>query len=103
MPLRFVQIQKPVTLVYFYIYLLIDGASKRIDDLNALRKWLSILVAPGSSLGGARPKANFINDDGSLWIAKFPSKNDEIDIAAWEMVTHSLANNDGVNGFLSHQ
>jgi len=70
--------------------------NKRIDDLGALRKWLSVLVAPGSSLGGARPKANFINNDGSLWIAKFPSRYDEIDVAAWEMVTHSLANNAGI-------
>ena len=71
--------------------------NKRIDDLSVLRKWLSVLVAPGSSLGGARPKANFINNDGSLWIAKFPSRYDEIDIAAWEMVTHTLANTAGVN------
>jgi serine/threonine-protein kinase HipA len=65
--------------------------------LSALRKWLSVLVAPGSSLGGARPKANFINNDGSLWIAKFPSRYDEIDVAAWEMVAHSLADKAGVN------
>ncbi len=70
--------------------------NKRINDLDALRKWLSVLVAPSSSLGGARPKANFINNDGSLWIAKFPSRYDEIDVAAWEMVTHVLADNAGV-------
>lgn len=71
--------------------------NKRIDDLSALRKWLSVLVAPGSSLGGARPKANFIHNDGSLWIAKFPSQYDEIDVAAWEMLIHSLADNARVN------
>ena len=75
----------------------LELTNKRIDDLSALRKWLSVLVAPGSSLGGARPKANFIDTDSSLWIAKFPSRYDEIDIAAWEMVTHSLAENAGVN------
>ena len=51
-----------------------------------VEKWLSQLMNPGSSLGGARPKANVQNTDGSLWIAKFPSKNDDIDVGAWEMV-----------------
>ncbi|BBP00811.1 type II toxin-antitoxin system HipA family toxin [Sulfuriferula nivalis] len=71
--------------------------NKRIDDLNALRKWISVLVAPGASLGGARPKANFVDNDGSLWIAKFPSRYDQINVAAWEMVTHTLAKNAGIN------
>ncbi len=66
-------------------------SNKRIDDLNALRRWLSVLVAPGASLGGARPKANFTETDGSLWIAKFPSKDDDRDIGAWEGITHQLA------------
>ena len=64
---------------------------KRIDDLDALRRWLSVLVAPGASLGGARPKANFTNVDGSLWIAKFPSREDDRDIGAWEYLLHTLA------------
>ena len=54
-------------------------------------KWLKQLVAPGSSLGGARPKASVLAPDGSLWIAKFPSKNDENNVGAWEMITHDLA------------
>lgn len=54
-------------------------------------KWLRQLVAPGSSLGGARPKASVLAPDGSLWIAKFPSKYDEINVGAWEMVVHDLA------------
>lgn len=54
-------------------------------------KWLRQLVAPGSSLGGARPKASVLAPDGSLWIAKFPSKYDEINVGAWEMVAHDLA------------
>ncbi len=49
------------------------------------------LLAAGSSLGGARPKANVIDTDGSLWIAKFPSKYDDYDVGAWEMVAHELA------------
>lgn len=50
-----------------------------------------MLIAPGASLGGARPKASIINEDGSLWIAKFPSRNDKGDIGGWEIVTYELA------------
>lgn len=54
-------------------------------------KWLKQLVASGSSLGGARPKAFVLAPDNSLWIAKFPSKHDEVNVGAWEMVVHDLA------------
>jgi serine/threonine-protein kinase HipA len=66
-------------------------SSRRIDDLDALRKWLAVLVAPGASLGGARPKANFTEADGSLWIGKFPARDDDRDVGAWEHMVHSLA------------
>jgi serine/threonine-protein kinase HipA len=56
---------------------------------------LAILVAPGSSLGGARPKANF-RDDESLWIAKFPSRTDSRDMAACEWVLNELAAASGI-------
>ena len=59
--------------------------------------WLKQLLAPGSSLGGARPKASVIAPDGSMWIAKFPSKHDEFDSGAWEMVVHELALLCGIN------
>jgi serine/threonine-protein kinase HipA len=55
-------------------------------------RWLHLLLAPGSSLGGARPKASVIDTQHQLWVAKFPSKNDEKDMAAWEMITYHLAN-----------
>ena len=61
------------------------------NDDGMEEKWLKQLVAPGSSLGGARPKATVVAPDGSLWIAKFPSKHDEINVGAWEMVVHDLA------------
>lgn len=64
---------------------------KTIDDLDSLRKWLRVLVAPGASLGGGRPKANFTQEDGSLWIAKFPAKDDDRDVGAWEMLAYTLA------------
>ena len=54
-------------------------------------KWLRQLLAPGSSLGGARPKASVVAPDGSLWIAKFPSKHDEWNSGSWEIVIHNLA------------
>ncbi len=72
-------------------------SSRRIDDLEALRKWLSVLVAPGASLGGARPKANFTEADGSLWISKFPARDDDRDVGAWELVAHGLALKAGVD------
>lgn len=61
------------------------------NDDGMEETWLKQLVAPGSSLGGARPKASVQASDGSLWIAKFPSKHDEINVGAWEMVVHDLA------------
>ena len=68
-----------------------------IDEDFLNDKWLKQLIKPGSSLGGARPKANVEAPDGSLWIAKFPSKNDEYNIGAWEKVTHDLAKLCGLN------
>jgi serine/threonine-protein kinase HipA len=65
--------------------------AKRIDDLNALRQWLNVLVAPGASLGGARPKASFAETNGSLWIAKFPARDDTRDVGAWEALAQQLA------------
>ncbi|ANH60387.1 type II toxin-antitoxin system HipA family toxin [Dokdonia donghaensis] len=68
------------------------------DDHNeTIRKWIAVLIAPGSSLGGARPKANVLDNDKNLWIAKFPSKTDTIDKAAWEYLAYKLALNAGIN------
>lgn len=66
------------------------------EDNNEVKKWLAILIAPGSSLGGARPKANLMDGE-DLWIAKFPSQNDTIDKGAWEYLTYQLAINAGIN------
>jgi len=70
--------------------------NRNMDDLGALRQWLAVLVAPGASLGGARPKANFAEADGTLWIGKFPARDDDRDIGAWEYVVHQLAQHAGV-------
>jgi len=74
------------------------GELQHIADLvesgknpKELNKWLIMLMAPGSSLGGARPKANVMDKSGQLWIAKFPSRNDTIDKAKWEFLAYKLA------------
>jgi serine/threonine-protein kinase HipA len=67
------------------------------EDPNSITAdQIALLVAPGSSLGGARPKANYIAPDGSLWIAKFPSRTDRRDVAAWEHVYAVLARAAGI-------
>ncbi len=53
--------------------------------------WLQMLITPGGSLGGARPKASVLDSNGQLWIAKFPSRRDENNVGAWESVVHELA------------
>jgi len=74
------------------------GASQFETDSNAQEaaKWLAILMAPGSSLGGARPKANILDNDGHPWIAKFPSKNDTIDKGLWECLAYKLSLKAGI-------
>lgn len=70
---------------------------KNIEEDNPdMLKWIKLLMAPGSSLGGARPKASVQDTTGALWIAKFPSKNDIIDIGAWEMLANDLARKSGI-------
>lgn len=68
---------------------------RRSDDAN-LRAALDQLLAPGSSLGGARPKASVIDEQGHLCIAKFPSGQDEWDVGGWEAVAHTLATHAGI-------
>jgi len=60
-------------------------------------KWIPMLFAPGSSLGGARPKANVVDLEGHLCIAKFPSKADMTNKAAWEYLAYKLACKAGIN------
>lgn len=77
-------------------------SAKKIEDVDKLRRWLAVLVAPGASLGGARPKANFTGEGGDLWIGKFPARDDDRDIGAWEGVLHALAKKAGVTVPRSH-
>lgn len=60
-------------------------------------RWLAQLFAPGTSLGGARPKASVRDEAGALCIAKFPSRQDVRDVGAWELVAHRLAARAGIS------
>ena len=79
---------------------LAEAASKieecELKDALPEEKWLLQLVRPGSSLGGARPKASVRDDQGNLWIAKFPSRNDRYDVGAWEEFACLLAAKAGI-------
>jgi serine/threonine-protein kinase HipA len=59
-------------------------------------RWFAQLFAPGSSLGGARPKASVTDEEGVLCLAKFPSRQDRRDVGAWELVAHRLADKAGI-------
>lgn len=80
----------------------LEEASLHLEDDNAgddpaFSIWLNQLLSPGASLGGARPKASVIDASGQLWIAKFPSRNDDHDIGGWEAVAQSLAHQAGLH------
>lgn len=72
---------------------------EKSDEANELpeKKWIRQLAHPGTSLGGARPKANVMDENNHLWIAKFPSRKDVYDIALWEHFCHLLAKEAGIN------
>lgn len=79
----------------------LENASLQLEKENLkddaeYAKWLNMLIAPGSSLGGARPKANILDNNGALWIAKFPSGHDTKDMGAWEAVTAEMARKCGI-------
>lgn len=71
---------------------------EKTEELNRLpeKKWLLQLVHPGSSLGGARPKVGVLDDSGNLYVAKFPSRNDDYDVGLWEHHSHLLAKASGI-------
>ena len=80
----------------------LEEISLKLEDENSVDdpeyiKWLNMLVHPGSSLGGARPKASVVDDNNHLWIAKFPSKMDVINTGGWEMLANQLARKAGLN------
>ena len=72
---------------------------EKSEELNILpeKRWLQQLVNPGTSLGGARPKAGVIDKENTLYVAKFPSRKDDYDVALWEHLCHLLAKQAGIN------
>jgi serine/threonine-protein kinase HipA len=79
----------------------LQGAARALEEDRAnddahLREVLDQLLAPGSSLGGSRPKASVVDEHGYLCVAKFPSKQDEWDVGAWEALAHRLATKAGI-------
>lgn len=79
----------------------LEEASWQLENEDAtdspqFAEWLNLLLSPGSSLGGARPKASVVDPHGQLWIAKFPSRKDDRDIGAWELVVNELAVRSGL-------
>src|SRR5690348_8530015 len=63
----------------------LEAAAERVerDGDELIDPWIRQLIAPGASLGGARPKASFRDTDGSLWLAKFPAVDDRLDVGHW--------------------
>lgn len=72
------------------------GAADRLERDEADEAQLRVLLRGGSSLGGARPKANVLMPDGRVMIAKFPSVEDEHDVIRWEAVAMTLARSAGI-------
>ena len=66
------------------------------EDILPEKKWIAQLIQPGTSLGGARPKAGVLDEEGKLCIAKFPSRKDDYDAGLWEHFSHLLAKNAGI-------
>lgn len=67
------------------------------EDVMPEKKWIAQLIQPGTSLGGARPKAGVLDEEGRLCIAKFPSRNDDYDAGLWEHFSHLLALQTGIH------
>lgn len=66
------------------------------NDVLPEKKWIAQLIQPGTSLGGARPKAGVLDEKGNLCIAKFPSRKDDYDAGLWEHFSHLLAQKAGI-------
>ncbi len=79
----------------------LEAAARELErptrNLSSEAEQLALLLAPGGSLGGARPKASYLATDGDLWLAKFPSRNDNRDMAGCEWVLNELAARAGID------
>ena len=80
----------------------LEQASLKLEEFEnseteEYTEWLNLLILPGSSLGGARPKASIIDEKENLWIAKFPSLHDDTNVGGWEIIAYQIAREAGVN------
>ena len=75
----------------------LEAAADRVERGDQqVDKWIKQLIAPGASLGGARPKASFQDTDGTLWLAKFPALEDRRDVGLWEYLASKLSRDAGI-------
>lgn len=86
----------PITDIRTLVVASMEFERSEQEDLLPAKKWIQQLVHPGTSLGGARPKAGVTDEDGMLCLAKFPSRNDDYDVALWEHHSHLLAQEAGI-------
>ena len=87
----------PLTEIRELIYASQEIEKCEEEDVLPEKKWITQLIQPGTSLGGARPKAGVLDEDGKLCIAKFPSRNDDYDAGLWEHFSHLLAKKAGIH------
>ncbi len=87
----------PLTEIRELIYASQEVEKSEEDDVLPEKRWIAQLIQPGTSLGGARPKAGVLDEDGNLCVAKFPSRKDDYDVALWEHFSHLLAKRAGIN------
>lgn len=73
------------------------GATDRIDRGRETNSDIALVLAPGTSLGGARPKASVRDKDGGLLVAKFPKRDDDWPVTRWEAILLSLAASAGID------
>ena len=80
----------------------LEGTAAQVESGDAdlsdeMIRWFKQIVAPGASLGGARPKASFRDETGQLWLAKFPSNDDRVDVGLWEFLAYQLSLDAGID------
>jgi serine/threonine-protein kinase HipA len=75
---------------------LLDATTRYLEETETMED-LQLLLTPGSSLGGARPKASVVDLDGQLALAKFGKKDDEFSAVLWEAVALTLAEKAGIH------
>jgi len=87
----------PLTSVRELMHAAHEIEASEAKHLLPSKKWLAQLLHPGTSLGGARPKASVIDEDGNLTVAKFPSRKDDYNVGLWEHFCHVMGQKAGIN------